>query len=159
MIVALPKSPQNHEKTWFWTSINYYILCVFLLRVFQKRWYCTGHSVKTEGPAVRDVSEKSWCFMFFEKSVSWRVQRSLFFDFGRFWGPPKSTMALQKVWFCLGESIVFKNSCFLLFYRSSEKTWFFINVGHSQITQKSQQICFSHAPASLLFRYRILGHH
>ena len=60
---------------------------------------------------------KIMIFYVFSKEWFLRGPEVTFFDFGRFWGPPKSTLTLQKACFYLGESTVFKKSWF--FYKKS----------------------------------------
>ncbi len=48
-----------------------------------------------------------------------------FFDFGRSWGPSKSTPTLQKWLFCLSESTILEKSCFFIQKSSFKKNMIF----------------------------------
>ncbi len=71
---------------------------------------------------------------FFRRAFFW-ASKAHFFDFDRFWGPPKSTPTLQKPWKRLRVSVIRDKSCFFvqhMRFENKERTIF-----HKMLTLKN----------------------
>ena len=146
---------QNQEKTWCWTSRT----CIWF--VFCSLWCFFLTLILNRTFGQNGGSQYSLCFWKFVICHVFKTDCFLegpevtFFDFGRFWGPPKSTLTLQKAWFYLSESSMFKKSCFFIKKQGSKKTWFFINFGGLQITQNHLKSGLASGLDRSFFRYEI----
>ena len=93
--------------------------CFFDIHIFQKTLFYESQSI------ILMVSRLSICFIFvcffcfFVAECFLRGPELAFSDFGRFLGPPKSTLTFQKTYFYLGESTIFNKSCFFIKNRVS----------------------------------------
>ena len=80
-------------------------------------------------------------FLVFLEKRFFEGPRLTFWGFGRFGGPPKSTLTLANPSIYLMKWMVFIKSCFFIKKKwVSKKTWFFINFGPPKSTTIHQQV-------------------